>query len=310
MTLAGFTGALLLATCVRGEDDPNAKKLDDRLKADHAAASRRSAIDGATSSDAKAAAMKADRAARAKDQDKKDAAEAKQMNMDNLGHMKELFAKAEDLWKNKSFGDAGSIYSSVSLATVPGSEEMAETSRNRMLELEDIAKTHLKAADDADLKREYVTEVNELSAIHKDFSLTKTCEVATRRLVNLKSRPEIAGYVDLAEAETLETDNKLTEAVKKYEALANNPRYEHSVPAMKAKRKLDELNKNEATRTKIKEEADAKAEKEAPKMLLAAKNFVSNNQPKQAIEKLQMLIEKFPTSKYADEAKKQLGELK
>jgi len=128
--------------------------------------------------------------------------------------------------------------------------------------------------------------------------------------VNLKSRPEVSGIVELAQAEGYEADGKLMEAVKLYESIGNNPRYENSVPALKAKRRLEELAKNDETRTKIKTEVDAKADKECPALISSAKNFVANNLPKQAIEKLQLVIDKYPSSKYADEAKKQLSELK
>ncbi|MCY3023388.1 MAG: hypothetical protein NTW87_30785, partial [Planctomycetota bacterium] len=87
-------------------------------------------------------------------------------------------------------------------------------------------------------------------------------------------------------------------------------RYENTVPALKARRKLEELNKNEATKAKIKAEGDAKADREAPLLLYAAKNFLANNYPKQAMEKLQQIVDKFPTSKWAEDAKKQLADLK
>ncbi len=287
-----------------------AKAYDQRLSDQRQKAATRNAADSANTQDARDKARAAAKHAQDKADQKKDMAEYKQKTLDNLSSIKELFAKAEDCWKNKSFGDAGALYSSVVLATVPGSEEMAETSRNRLLEMEDLAKAHLKAADDADLKREYVTEVQELNAVTKDFGLTKTYDVALRRLITLKSRPEIAGYVELAQAEAYENDSKVTEAVKLYDAIANNPRYDNTVPWLKAKRKIDELNKNEAVRTKIKEELDAKADKECPNLLQSSKNYASNNQPKQAIEKLQIILDKYGSSKYAEEAKKRMAELK
>ena len=60
----------------------------------------------------------------------------------------------------------------------------------------------------------------------------------------------------------------------------------------------------------MKTELDAKADREAPVLLNSAKNFASNHMPKQAIEKLQIVIDKFPNSKYAEDAKKQMAELK
>jgi TolA-binding protein len=114
----------------------------------------------------------------------------------------------------------------------------------------------------------------------------------------------------MSQAEALETDGKLMDAIRIYESVAANPRYENTVPALKARRKLDDLNKNEATKAKIKTENDAKADKEAPMLLARARDFVSNNMPKQAMEKLEQVVAKFPNSKYAEEAKKMLADLK
>jgi TolA-binding protein len=100
------------------------------------------------------------------------------------------------------------------------------------------------------------------------------------------------------------------DALAIYKSVAANPRYENTVPALKARMKLEDLDKNEATRTKIKSETDAKADKEAPLLLAAAKNFLLNNKPKEAAEKLQIVIDKYPDSKYAQDAKKQLSDLK
>jgi TolA-binding protein len=270
----------------------------------------RNAVDNAATAEQKNAAKKMVKEAQAKDQQRRDMADFKQKTLDNLASIKEMFAKAEDSWKNTKYHEAGALYSSVSMATVPGSEQMVETSRGRMVELEDLAKSHLKNADDADLKRDYIKQVEELSLINREFKATKTREVALRRLVNLKSRPEVSGYVEYAQAEGLESDGKLMEAITSYNSIATNPRYENSVAALKAKRKLDELHTNDETREKIKTENDAKADREAPVLLASAKNFVSNNLPKQAIEKLQQVIDKYPNSRYAEDAKKQISELK
>jgi len=301
--------SLFLSLRAKAEDEA-AKAYEDRLKQQRANASLQNNVNNAATDEQKKAAKGALKDAQSKMQAKKDMADFKQKTLDNLASVKDMFAKAEDDWKNKLYGNSAPLYNSVAMATVPGAEQMAETARGRMVEMEDLAKSHLNAADDADLKREYVKEVEELSFINREFALTKTRDVALRRLINLKSKPEVSGYVELAQAEGLESDGKLMDAVKIYESIAINPRYENSVPSLKAKRKLEELNKNEETRVKIKTEVDTRADREAPVLISSAKNFVSNNMPKQAIEKLQLVIEKYPASRYADEAKKFLAELK
>ena len=309
LMLLALVAALFSARFASAEEDA-AKAYEERLKQARTNAALQNAVNNAQTPEQKKAAQRALQDAQSKMQAKKDMADFKQKTLDNLASIKEMFAKAEDNWKNKLYGEAAPLYHSVSMATVPGAEQFVETARGRMVEMEDLAKQRLNAADDADLKREYVKEVEELAYINRECALTKTREVALRRLVNLKSKPEVSGYVELAQAEGFEADGKLMESVKLYQAIAANPRYDNTVPSLKAKRKLEELSKNVETREKIKSEVDARADREAPVLISSAKNFVSNNRPKQAIEKLQLVIEKFPESKHAEEAKKLLSELK
>jgi len=310
--------ALLAATALlcralpagEGGERRAAKEFDNRLKQARSEAELRNAVDGARSPEERQKAQKAMNAARDAEEKKRSLAEYKEKTMQNLGSVKEMFAKAEEAWKEKNFGRAGPLYSSVAGATVPGSEELADTSRNRMLEMEDLARVKLKAADDADLKRDYTKEVDELSYILRELNMTSGREVALRRLASLKSRPDVAGIVDVAEAEGLEAEGRLLDAVAAYSAIANNPRYDNTIASLKARRRIEALAANEETRGKLKTETDAKADKEAPILLGSAKNFIANNMPKQAVEKLQAVIDKFPDSKYAEEAKQKLAELK
>ncbi|MGD0090015.1 MAG: hypothetical protein ABSE73_08850 [Planctomycetota bacterium] len=297
--------------CARAwsEDDP-AKALEARIAAQRAASETNSAVNNArTPEERKAANDKARKAAEAVNQ-KQNLADLKQKTLDNLATIKETFAKAEESWKNQKYAEAGQGYTSVAMATVAGAEEMVETSRGRLQEMEDLAKTHLKGADDNDLKRDYAKEVEELALVVREFGLTQSLETARRRMINLKSRPEVAGIVALEGAAALETDGKLEEAIKVYKDIATNARYENSAAALSARRKLEELDKNPDTHAKIKAAADAKADKEGPMWLRRAQNFVLNGKPKEAIAQLQQIIEKFPDSKYAEEAKKQIEELK
>ena len=57
------------------------------------------------------------------------------------------------------------------------------------------------------------------------------------------------------------------------------------------------------------EEAVALAEKEAPRLMSAADNFLKNKMNGHAKEKLEAIIEKFPDSTYAQEAQKKLDKI-
>jgi len=292
------------------EDRQAAREYDERLRAQRAEAERRSTDTSRMTAEQLANFRKQEEARKDKAEKQANLAEFKEMTKNNLDQIKEMDKKAETAWKEGQFAQADSLYHSIALATVPGSETYSEKARNRIVELEDKAKALVNEAEDLDTKQDFVKEVETLGVVVKQFPSAKIREVALRRLISLKSRPDVAGYVELAQAEGLEAEGRTVEAVNLYTAIAGNPRYEHSVPALKASRKLDELNKDEATREKIKAEITAKADKEAPVLLASAKNYVSNNRPKQAIEKLQQVVEKFPESQYAEQAKKQIDELK
>ena len=311
--LALALGALCVSRSAFSADNPDKqadRAYNDRLQKERQAAEQRDRENNARTAEEKEAVRKQAQAAKDKIEKQQNLAEYKEKTINNLASIKEMDVKAEAAWKEKHYGEASAYYTSISLANVPGAEPLSEKARGRLVELEDVAKATLKAADDADLNRDYNKEVELLSTISKDFRQTKTRETALRRLLALKSKPEVAGFVELAQAEALEADGKTMEAVNLYTSIAANPRYEHSIPAIKSARRLEEMNKSDATRAKIKAEVDARAEKEAPILLASARNFVSNNMPKQAIEKLQQVVEKFPETTYAEQARKQIEDLK
>lgn len=302
---------LVIATwlCARracAEGDQAAQDLANQLNANRNAAVQR----GQDPNTMTPAQRKQAQDQKNKADEKQNLADYKEKTMNNLAELKELFAKAEAAWKEQHYAIAALIYKSITLATVPGSEDMVEKSRAKLIELEDLAKGHLKAVDDADLNQDYMKEVDELSLIRNEFKSTTANDTATRRLIDLKSRSEVAGYIEYAQGESLEKDGKLMDALNLYKTISSNPRYEHSVAALKAQRRLDELNKNEETRTKIKSEMAAKADKEAPVFLNSVKNYLANGKTQLAIEKLQMVVDKYPGSQYAEQAQKQLEELK
>ncbi len=305
MTVAWLVSCATLGVFAAQSDADKAEKTADAaLKANRDAAEARVADPADTANGKKVDAKKV--AA----QKKADLAEYKGQVKDNLSSVKAMFQTAEQAWKAKDYKQAGTFYASVAQATVPGSEEMVETSVLRInSEMENLAKDHIRAADDAGLIRDFMKEIDELSIVLKDFGITKSRADAFRKLTNLKTKPEVAGFVEFSQAEQLLADNKLTEAIAAYTAIVSNSRYEHSIPALKSQRKLDELNKNEETRARVRTEFTAKADKEAPQLLNAAKNFATNNMPKKAKEKLEIVLDKYPGTTYAEEAKKQIDEL-
>jgi hypothetical protein len=206
--------------------------------------------------------------------------------------------------------DVGMIAQGVAMATVLGSEDYADKARSRLQDLEDIAKKLLARAEDQEIKQDWANEAQTLLFVLQQLKVAKSSEIAQQRFTSLRSKPEVAAFEMLKKAGDLEAVPNLTEAIKVYEDLSTNPRFENSIPALQAKRKLAALNADDQTRSKVKQEMDEKAKKEAPQMFSTAKNFVANNMPKDAVAKLEQIIIKFPNTTYADEAKKMIDGLK
>jgi hypothetical protein len=317
--LALLLAALVLLTCriSRAEGDApkmfdggaDSKSLEDRLRSAYDEYQKKSAQTAQQGQGQAAAQQGGGKGGKNGKPLNADDAAYKEKVAQNQASIKEMFAQAEAKFKEANYREAASFYASVVLANVAKTEQLVDDSRKRFIEMEGLAQEHLKAADDADLQRDFMKEVEELAVINREFPFTKVFETAQRRLVSLKTRPDVAGSVEFSEGESLEASGNLVDALKKYKSIATNPRYENSLAAMKAKRKLEALEKNEATRDQLKNDLQALAEKNAPALISSAKNFLSNNMPAQAKEKLRLVMEKYPGTTFADDAKKQLDQI-
>jgi len=236
--------------------------------------------------------------------------EYKEMMQANLTMIQTMMKEGDAKFDDKSYRDAATFYASVAMANVPKSEQLVQKARARFLEMEDMAAEHLKAADDAILTREYLKAVEELGIVVKEFPFSKVYSEAYRTLVSLKSRPDIAGLVSLTEAEGLEANGNISGAVKAYKEIANNPRFENSLAWVKATKKLEALNNNAEVKAALKGEMNAKAEKEAPGLLSTAHNFALNNDFAKAKEKYALIVEKFPGTKFAEQAQSEMDKIK
>jgi hypothetical protein len=235
--------------------------------------------------------------------------EYKEKLAENYAQVKEIFDTAEAKFKEQNYREAASFYRSVKLASVAKAQPLVDAAQKRLLEIEGLAQQHLTAADDADLARDYNKEVEELGIVLRDFPLTKACETAQSRMTALRSRREVAAYVDLAQAEAAEAAGNLLQALKLYRSLAGNPRYESSLPALKARRKVEALQKDEATRDSLKAQVQAEADKEGPVLLSTGRNYLLNQRLEQAKERFKTVLDKFPGTKYAEEAQQELAKL-
>jgi len=228
----------------------------------------------------------------------------------NLAGIKELFERAQSEWKKEHFHEAAMLFKSVSLATVPGSDTYVAESRDRLNELEPMAKKRLQSATDEDLRQEYFNEARDLLFIVREFPDTAACRESQRQLSVLRSRPEAAASLDLEQARELEASGKFSEALAQYSAVVANPRYQNTVAIFEARRRAAELNQDKYKHAAVGTEQSAKAEREARALLAASENMLLNKINHAASRKLKEILEAYPETLSAKEAKKLLDENK
>jgi tetratricopeptide (TPR) repeat protein len=232
---------------------------------------------------------------------------------ESLTDLKEMEKVAEELYTAKNFREAASFYQSITVASIPNAEKavssVQEKARERLIEMENLAQDEIRKAEDADLARNYIKAIEHLTVVLRDFPFTKAKATAESRLSAFKSRKDVSSYVEFAECEAAEASGDLAKAVTGYQRLIDNPRYEGTVPVFKAKKRIEVLKNDEATRDALKAQIQAVADKEAPPILNTAKNFLMNNQPGPAKEKFQVVVDKFPGTTYAEEAQKEIEKL-
>src|SRR3990172_10517650 len=105
---------VLLSFAVRAEEP---SPIDEKIKHQRTKAELQQAVDTARDEESKKAAQRKLKDLAAKEQGKKDLADYKSKVLGNLDAIKEMFAKAEESWKNQKYGEAGLFYSSVVAAT-------------------------------------------------------------------------------------------------------------------------------------------------------------------------------------------------
>jgi hypothetical protein len=231
----------------------------------------------------------------------------------SIEDLKAMQQAAEANFAEGNYREAAAFYKSITGAYVPGMDKgvapVIEQARERLIEMEGKAQQELRDAEDADLKRDYIKAVGHLQTVLRDYPFTKASKTAMSRLSALRSRKDVAAYVEFAEAEAAEAAGDLVTALRGYQRIADNPRYEGTVPVFKAKRRIKALKSDEATRDAVKQQLQTVADKEAPPILNTARNFLMNHKPAQAKEKFRTVVEKYPGTSYAEEAQKEIDKL-
>jgi outer membrane protein assembly factor BamD (BamD/ComL family) len=225
----------------------------------------------------------------------------------NLAGIKELFERAEAAFKAERYREAALGYNSVGLATVAGSEDCAAKARSRLIELESKARERLNLARDKDgIKANYAGAAKDLEFLLREFPGTAAGKQAVQEMASLRSRPAVAAYLDLEQGRIMLQQGHVTAALQQFHALVDNPRYRDTVAAFEARRQAQDLSDNAAVRELIGAETALNSERTAQSQLAQARNLMKNNMNVKASAVLKEIVELYPDTTSAAEAKRLL----
>ena len=244
---------------------------------------------------------------RRKDEDKRRKEEIKKQTKLSLTLIKELYKKAEEAFKEENYASARNYYEDVSTASVKGAEKMAQTAKLRLAEIEKVAQQRLQEAELKIIQGDYAGAAEILASIISTFAYTDACKEADRKLRILRNTPKAAAAVLYADALAELNAENYPGAVKKFREIV--AKYPGQVAALKARKRLEALEKDPAVQEALKVDKELLAEKLCPKWMNMANNYILNDQKGRAKEYLLRISDEFPGTSYAADAKKKLAEL-
>lgn len=190
---------------------------------------------------------------------------------------------------------------------IVGAENLVEQARDLLQQMEKTAADKLEEARLKKLQDDAAGAMEVLRVLIDKFPFTKAAGDARGILDSLANDPRVAAGVELLQAEDLDNGGKYPEAVAKYRELMK--KYPDSVQALKAKLRLEVMEKDEAVVAALKEAAAKAAEADCTKWLKSARNYLANGMNDQARLLFRKVVDTYPDSDYAAEARKALAEL-
>ena len=190
------------------------------------------------------------------------------------------------------------------LPQVEGSAQWADRAREILGKIEGLAAEELDQVKLLKLQGREPEALEVLKSILGKFSRTKAAEEAHLILAN---DPRIAATAELLAVEGLDRGGLYAEAAARYAELIK--RFPESVQALKARLRLEAMQKDPVITTTIKEQSRRSAEAACPGWLALARSYLDNNLPDQARALLQKVVTNCPDSEYAAEARQALTKI-
>jgi TolA-binding protein len=223
---------------------------------------------------------------------------------ERLDQVKALSEKADAAWSEKRKRLALEYYAIISNSKAAGAEQLITTARNRMVEAEKEAAKRLADAETEYDQGDYVKSLEALKSLMAEYPRTAVAHKADRLVAGLRGRPETAGQMYLSEGELAENYGQWAEAAAIYRKLSADPRFTGSITAVTARRRLAAMSADPDKQGEIQAAAEAEKQKAAARLLKDAENFRRNGMTAKAKERWKELLERYPDSPEAAQAKK------
>jgi tetratricopeptide (TPR) repeat protein len=214
--------------------------------------------------------------------------------------------RADALYEKDQYGAAAKLYQSI--IDLGLNIASAAAAKEKLAKIEEYAKKLLTEARDAVADKAYPEAAQKLVGLVRNYPAFKAGQDARGELAKLRQVPEAKDAI--AEAEKAEPE-KPDKTKAEPEAVATKERPEaddrYNVFTEGELDALDEMAGQEKPKAEPKPAAGAAPE--CRRLLGLAQNWISNNQPEKAKPLLRRIIEKYPNTIFADQAKAILGKI-
>jgi tetratricopeptide (TPR) repeat protein len=234
--------------------------------------------------------------------------EAQARKQDAIKQSKQVAAdamtKGEEAYKESRYAAAYLYYKDA--AAGPDAKRAAEA-RKRIAEIEAMARRKLVEADVLIRRRRRTQAVEVLKQLIESFPYCEAARTARDKLLRLSNMPSVRADIRFAEGEAQEQAENYHEALKIYDEVRRQ--WPEELAALRARVAADRIRSDPDKMAWVREAMEAEAERECPMLLNLAKNYLMNDDTARAREKLQKVVEDFPGTTYAEDARAMLDAL-
>lgn len=229
--------------------------------------------------------------------------------------------KADKLIEEKKYKEAIDIL--IPLTKTPEGMGIGRAAQKRISTITNDARAELDEAREILKKGEKDEAIEKLKNIYSTYKGTPISEDAEKELIALgltkanydsdskeakaeaaKQEKETAAAEMLAEAKKTEADKKPLDALKQFRTVAS--KYPDTKAGAEAAGHAKRLESDKSVTGKLEDE---KAERKCKSWLSMAKTFIASGENASALSYLKKIVDNYPDTKYADEAKKLIKEI-